>query len=370
MFASAFSRMMAVLIKELIQMRRDQFTFTVMLIQPVILILLFGFAINTNPKQLPTLIHIEEHSPEVRRIVAALKQSDYFDIIGTTDDIRTHSEIFQRNQATFIITFPLDFSRQWQRSESANIIIEADNSDPATASAALAEVQAIVQHALGEWLPEKTPPIQLIVHNHFNPERINQYSIVPGLLGIILTMTMVMITSIAVTRENEQGNMENLLAMPAKPLEVMLGKILPYIIIGLVQTALVLLTSVFLFKVPFIGSLTVLLIGVSLFIYANLALGFTFSTFAHTQIQAIQLTFFFFLPCVLLSGFMFPFYGMPVWAQWLGETLPITHVLRIIRGVMLKGSGFTHLWPDFLAIFIFMILIGIVALKRYRQTLD
>lgn len=370
MLNNAFSRMMAVLIKELIQMRRDKFTFTVMLIEPVVLILLFGFAINTNPKHLPTLLHIEEHSPEVRRIIAALDQSDYFNIVGTSDDMRTHQDAFKHNQATFIITFPVGFARQWHWQAGSKILIEVDNSDPATASAALAEVEHIVQHALREGLPEKTAPVQLIVHNHFNPERINQYSVIPGLLGIILTMTMVMITSIAVTREKEQGNMENLLAMPAKPLEVMLGKILPYILIGLVQTTLVLLTSVFLFKVPFVGSLFVVLVGVSLFIYANLALGFTFSTFAQTQIQAIELTFFFFLPCVLLSGFMFPFYGMPVWAQWIGEMLPITHFLRIIRGVMLKGSGFEHLWGDFLAIFIFMMIIGFIALKRYRQTLD
>lgn len=371
------ARIYAILTKELIQMRRDRLTFAMMLVIPVVQLVLFGFAINSDPKNLPTAVHLEEQTPIVRTILKALENSGYFRLVSSTSDPRQSGSLLASGNVAFVINIPAGFTDRLLRGEKPELLIEADASDPAAASHAISYADTIINRALTHelsgplaGLKASAKPLQVMVQPRYNPEGITQYNIVPGLLGVILTMTLVMITGMAITREAERGTLENLLAMPASPFEVMLGKILPYIGVGAVQTTIVLLVAHYLFSVPFVGSLLLLLSGVALFIIANLALGFTFSTVAKSQMQAMQLTFFFFLPSILLSGFMFPFRGMPAWAQFIGELLPLTHFLRIVRGVMLKGAAFSDVQHEFFAIVLFILLAGTVALLRYKRTLD
>lgn len=370
-------RIFAILLKEFIQMRRDRLTFGMMIMVPVIQLTLFGFAINSDPRHLPTLLYLEDDSAAVRSLTVGLQNSTYFDITGRTTSAKEATAKLQSGEVAFVITVPAGFTRDMLRGDQPQLLIEADASDPSAASNAVGQIQQIAQSALkrdltGQWasLAQGPPPIEIVVHRMYNPEGISQYNIVPGLLGVILTMTMIMITSIAMTRETERGNMENLLAMPARPWEVMVGKIVPYVGVGLVQTGIVLCAAVWLFDVPFIGDPWLLALGVGLFILANLAVGFTFSTIARSQMQAMQMTFFFFLPSMLLSGFMFPFRGMPEWAQVIGQVFPLTHFLRIVRGVMLKGADWTAMWPNIWPILVFITAATVVAMMRYRSTLD
>ncbi|WP_420345567.1 ABC transporter permease [Pelagibius sp.] len=375
--AGSLSRILAVFMKELIQMRRDRMTFAMMLAIPVLQLVLFGYAINTDPKDLPTAVHVEERTPIVRSLLTALETSGYYDLVFETDDPRQSAALLARGEVSFVVSIPAGFTEDLVRGERPQFLIEADASDPSASSNAVARAEEIVNRALRHdlkgalaHLAPRAGPVEVVVHARYNPEAITQYNIVPGLLGVILTMTLVMITGIAMTREAERGTMENLLAMPARPLEVMIGKIAPYIGVGAVQTTIILLAARYLFDVPFAGALWLLLCGVVLFLVANLALGFTFSTIAKSQMQAMQLTFFFFLPSILLSGFMFPYRGMPAWAQVIGEALPLTHFLRIVRGVMLKGAGYTDMQGAFLAIALFILTVGTIAMLRYKRTLD
>ncbi len=376
-FATSLSRIGAIFSKEVIQMRRDRLTLGMMFIIPIIQLILFGYAINVNPKNLPTAVHVEDASPIARTLLQGLESSGYFDIKLQTQDPAEADDWLARGRVAFIIAIPADFSEKLIRGERPQILIEADATDPAAASNAIAQAEKIFELALRHDLKgpladlnAAPPPFDLVLHSRYNPEAITQFNIVPGLLGVILTMTLVMITSIAMTRETERGTLENLLAMPSLAYEVMIGKIMPYVAVGLLQTTIILLASKILYGVPFQGSLLVLGLAVGLFVVANLALGFTFSTLVKTQMQAMQLTFFFFLPSMLLSGFMFPFRGMPEWAQALGQGLPLTHFLRIVRGVMLKGASFEQLHQEFLAILVFTFAIGLLAMARYRRTLD
>jgi ABC-2 type transport system permease protein len=373
----SWARTVAIAIKELIQMRRDRMTFAMMLGVPLMQLMLFGYAINTDPKHLPTAVVAEEQTPIVRHILKAFENSGYYQLTHKVNNAREANLLLASGEVSFVLTFPTGFSQKLIHGERPQLLIEADASDPAASSNAINRAPTIIEHALQSELTgslallvPSPSPIELVIHPKYNPQGITQYNIVPGLLGVIITMTMVMITAMAMTREVEQGTIENLLAMPAKPFEVMIGKISPYVGVGAVQTLIILLAARFLFAVPFAGSLSLLLAGVALFIIANLALGFTFSTLAKSQMQAMQLTFFFFLPSLLLSGFMFPFRGMPLWAQWLGEILPLTHFLRIVRGVMLKNANFFNLRYELLAILAFTILMGIIAVTRYKRTLD
>ncbi|MEO1243090.1 MAG: ABC transporter permease [Pseudomonadota bacterium] len=372
-----FARIAAVFMKELIQMRRDRLTFGMMFAIPIMQLVLFGFAINTDPKALPTAVHVEDQSPIVRTLLQALETSEYYELVMTSDDPRESARLLARGEVAFVVSIPAGFTERFVRGERPQILIEADASDPSASSNAIARAEAIfsraLRHDLTGTLATLAPgaaPYELVIHPRYNPEGITQYNIVPGLLGVILTMTLVMITSMAMTRETERGTIENLLAMPAQPIEVMLGKITPYIAVGGVQTLVVLVTARFLFNVPFAGALWLLLLGVTVFVLANLALGFTFSTIAESQMQAMQLTFFFFLPSLLLSGFMFPFRGMPGWAQAIGEVLPLTHFLRIVRGVMLKGAEFVDLQGEILALGAFTTVAVLAAMLRYKRTLD
>ncbi len=382
----SFSRIQAILIKELIQMKRDRLTFAMLLMIPIMQLILFGFVINNHPKHLPTAIYLQENTEITRSIISNMAQSDYFDVVADVNTLNAYrgtaplqdtSSLLQSGKVNFVLTIPSGFSKAWVRGERPSLLLEADATDPAAAAMAVAQISPIVERTLADiqtgslnYLKSKPSSINVVVHNKYNPEGISQFNIVPGLLGVILTMTMVMITSIAMTREAERGTMENLLAMPSKPLEVMIGKITPYVLMGLVQTIIILLASDMLFHVPFVGSGSSFALGVGLFILTNLAIGFTFSTIAKSQMQAMQLTFFFFLPSMLLSGFMFPFQGMPRWAQYIGEILPLTHFLRIVRGIMLKGTTLNLLANEFFALVAILIIVGTVAMLRYRQTLD
>jgi len=374
---SALRRIGAILTKEFIQMRRDRLTSAIMIVMPIMQLILFGFAINSDPRHLPTLLYLEDRSAIVRSLAAGLQNSSYFDIKGEVESAEAGTKALQSGEVAFVVTVPAGFTRDLLRGDRPQVLIEADASDPSAASNAVGMIQQITASALkqdlkGGWasLAQGPAPVDIVVHRMYNPEGISQYNIVPGLLGVILTMTMVMITSIAMTRETERGNMENLLAMPARPWEVMAGKIIPYIGVGIIQTAIVLLASTFVFGVPFLGSVWLLSLGVGLFILANLAVGFTFSTVARSQMQAMQMTFFFFLPSIMLSGFMFPFRGMPDWAQWIGQVFPLTHFLRVVRGVMLKGADFAAMWPNIWPMLIFIAVATTVAMMRYRSTLD
>lgn len=370
-------RIFAMMLKELIQMRRDRLTFGMMLGVPVIQLMLFGYAINTDPQYLPTAVQIRDPGPFARSFVAALENTRYFEIVGSVASEAEAEAVLARGDAMFVVTVPEDFSRRLVRGEKPQMLVEVDATDPVAAGNAVAALSELSRTALNRDLDGTLsdlragePPFELVLHRRYNPERITAYNVVPGLLGVILTMTMVLMTSLAVTRETERGTMENLLAMPLRPAEVMLGKILPYVAVGYVQVTVVLLAARYLFDVPMLGSILLLSLALLAFIGANLSVGFTFSTLARNQLQAMQLTFFFFLPSILLSGFMFPFAGMPAWARVVGEVLPLTHFLRIVRGVLLKGNGPAEIWPNVWPLLLFMTVVSTVALKRYRRTLD
>ncbi|AWJ83390.1 mannose-1-phosphate guanyltransferase [Azospirillum sp. TSH58] len=373
----SFARFVAVMVKEFIQMRRDRLTFAMMVGVPVLQLVLFGFAINSDPKSLPTAVHAADSSPFARTLVSVMANSGYFDVTRGGASPEELDRLLAEGRVQFAVTIPVGFARDLQRGERPVLLVEADATDPAATSNALAALSTLARQALDPDLTgplahlRSTPdPVELRVHRRYNPEGITQYNVVPGLMGVVLTMTMVMMTALAVTRERERGTMENLLAMPVRPFEVMLGKIVPFILVGYIQVVIIVLAARLLFGVPIVGSLALLSAVLVLFIAANLAVGFTFSTVAKNQLQAMQMSFFFFLPSMLLSGFMFPFRGMPGWAQAVGEILPLTHFLRIVRGILLKGNGPAEIAGEVAALLLFLAVVTVVALKRYRQTLD
>ncbi len=372
----SFSRFWAMVLKEFIQMRRDRTTFAMMVGIPLVQLMLFGFAINTDPKRLPTLIVDADGGPFARTLVHAMTHSEYFNVLDSVTEAEAMRAL-QVGNTQFVLNIPVDFTRRVLRGERPTVLIEADATDPAATGPALAAINVIVQSVFERDLPGplralngRPGPVDFRVHRQYNPEGITQYNVVPGLMGVVLTMTLVIITALAITRERERGTMENLLSTPVRPVEVMTGKILPYIAVGYLQMTLILVASHHLFNVPVVGNLALLYVVSLLFITANLAVGITFSTVAKNQLQAVQMAFFFFLPSLLLSGFMFPFRGMPEWAQNLGSALPLTYFLRVVRGVMLKGNGPTEIAPDVWPIALFMFIAMAVAVKRYRQTLD
>ncbi len=373
----SLSRWLGIVGKEFIQLKRDRLTFGMIVGIPVIQLILFGFAINSDPKHLPTAVLSADRSEFTRSILAGLKNSDYFKFIGEAADEHEADRMLATGAAQFVLTIPADFSRRLVRGERPALLLEADATDPAATGNAIAAVNQLAQTVLSHDLIGPLAPLaatpgafEVRIHPRYNPEAITQYNIVPGLMGVILTMTMVMMTGLAITRERERGTMENLLATPATALEVMTGKIVPYVLIGLVQVTIILVLARLLFGVPMLGSLTVLYLAVLLFIAANLTLGLTFSSLAQNQLQAVQMTFFFFLPSILLSGFMFPFRGMPPWAQTVGEALPLTHFLRIVRGVLLKGNGWVEVLPEAWPLVAFMLVVVLIGLRFFRSTLD
>ena len=370
-------RFFAMIRKEFIQMRRDRMTFGMIIGVPMVQLILFGYAINSDPKHLPTAIYSADNSVFSRTIVQAMRNSDYFNIVREPKNEAEINTLLAQNTVQFAVTIPIDFSRKLLRGEKPDLLLEADATDPTAVGYAIAAMNTLTPVVLNRdlkgplsKLQAGSAPFNLVVQQHYNPENITQYNIVPGLMGVMLTMTMVMVTALAITRERERGTMENLLSTPVRPGEVLIGKIVPYIGVGYVQVTLILLAAKFLFGVPMIGSVPLLLVMVFLFIVANLAVGITFSTIAKNQLQAMQMAFFFFLPSLLLSGYMFPFRGMPQWAQHIGECLPLTHFLRVVRGILLKGNGMAEIAPDLWPIALFLLVMLAIGVKRYRQTLD
>jgi ABC-2 type transport system permease protein len=373
----SFRRWIGILVKEFIQVKRDRLTFGMIIGIPVLQLILFGYAINTDPKNLPTVVYAADASIFSRSFVAALENTGYFKVTSLAPSEAEAERMIAEGRAQFVITIPADFSRKLARGERPELLVEADASDPTAVSNAVSAVQVIASTALSRDLAgvlgksiATSPPVDVRIQRRYNPEGITAYNIVPGLLGTILTMTMVLMTGLAITRERERGTFENLLSTPALPIEVMTGKIVPYILIGLIQVVLILFAARFVFDVPMQGSFALLFAVVLVFVAANLTLGIVFSSIARNQLQAMQMTFFFFLPSILLSGFMFPFRGMPEWAQWVGNVLPLTHFLILVRGILLKGNGFAVLWPQIWPIVVFMLAVTLIGLRFYRRTLD
>ena len=372
-----FARFVAIVRKEFIQMRRDRLTFAMMFGIPILQLVLFGFAINSDPKNLPVAVLASDNSPFARRFVHALENSGYFKVVDHVETEEEARRLLARGEVQFVLNLPPDFSRRLVRGDRPALLVQADATDPSAVSSAVQVMNEIGRTAFDrdlagplKDLAASPGPIEMRIHLDYNPDRITQYNIVPGLMGVVLTMTMVMITALAVTRERERGTMESLLATPALPLEVMTGKIIPYILVGYVQVTVILFAAKVLFHVPMVGSLPLLYLCALSFIAATLAVGITISTLARNQLQAMQMSFFFFLPSLLLSGFMFPFRGMPEWAQAIGEALPLTHFLRVLRGILLKGNEFSDVWPDVWPILLFGVLVMAFGALRYQRTLD
>jgi ABC-2 type transport system permease protein len=373
----SLARMGAVFIKEFQQMMRDRLTFAMAVGIPVLQLVLFGYAINTDPKGLPTAIVSSDTGSLSRSVVTALQNTGYFRVERTGLSEAEGDDLIATGAVQFLVVVPPNFSRDVVRGDHPALLVSVDATDPSASGNAIAALNTVAATALRHDLEGPlhslqggAAPYEVRIHRRYNPEGLSRYNIVPGLIGTILTMTMVMLTGLAMTRERERGTMENLLATPVRPSEVMVGKILPYVVMGYVQLAVILLAAFALFQVPMQGSLLLLMAMIGVFILANLAVGFTFSTIARNQLQAVQMTFFFFLPSILLSGFMFPFRAMPRWAQYVGEVLPLTHFLRIVRGILLKGNDAPQLVHELWPMLAFMAVAGAVALKRYRQTLD
>jgi ABC-2 type transport system permease protein len=361
------------LIKEFIQIRRDRVSFAMIIMIPLMQLLLFGYAINTTPRDLPTAVLLQESSDLGRSILKALENTRYFKVTRQVRDEAEFDRVLASGEVLFAIEIPRNFARAVRRGEKPAILIAADATDPVASGSAVAAVGQLVQTALSHdrGLPDAgTPLFEVRTHARYNPAAATQLNIVPGLVGTILTMTMLIFTALSVTREIERGTMESLLSMPITPVEIMIGKIIPYIIVGFIQAALIIGIGVGLFGVPIMGSLLLLAALSTLFIATNLSVGYTFSTIAQNQLQAMQMSMMFFLPNILLSGFMFPFAGMPVWAQWIGEFLPLTHYLRIVRAIMLKGASLPELRYDSLALTGLMLLAMTIAVTRFRRTLD
>lgn len=370
-------RFWAMVVKEFVQMRRDRVTFAMMIGIPLMQLILFGFAINSNPQNLPLAVLSNDDSEFSRTLVTAMQNSLYYRVTNVISQESEARKLLDRGEVLFVLTIPQDFGRLLARGDRPTVLVEADASDPTATGFALGSLdtlfsQSLTRDLLGPLLSLRGQPgpVDLRIHRLYNPEIQTKYNIVPGLMGVVLTMTMVIITALAITRERERGTMENLLCTPVRPFEVMIGKIVPYIVVGYIQMLLIIVAAKVIFEVPILGSLPLLLAVSILFIAANLAVGITFSTVAQNQLQAMQMAFFFFLPSILLSGFMFPFQGMPLWAQWVGSVLPLTHYLRIVRGIVLKGNGFADIAPELWPMAAFLLVMMVVAVKRYRQIVD
>lgn len=379
MMGLSLSRILAILSKEFTQLVRDRLTYAMIIGIPIIQLLLFGYAINSDPKHLPAAVLVQDQGQFSRSILGALQRSDYFDIAYSTRSPAEMDRLIERGSVQFAITIPGDFTRRVVRRDRPQILVEADASDPAATGGAVSALAQLPQYALANDLkgplaasaaPATPRPFEVVVHRRYNPESITAYNIVPGLVATILSMTLVIMTALAMTREVERGTMETLLSTPVRPIEVMIGKLTPYVLVGIVQAVLILTMARILFGVPMAGGWVALVLGIFLFIVGSLSLGFLVSTVARNQLQAMQMGFFYFLPSILLSGFLFPFRGMPIWAQWIGSVVPVTHMLRIVRGSMLKGVGIADALQSLGALALFVLVVATLAVRQYRTTLD
>ena len=370
-----FKRFWAMTVKEFIQMTRDRVTLATMIMIPVMQLFLFGFAINTTPHDLPTAVLMRENSDIGRSILAALKNTDFFEVQSVITRTEDMDSLLESGRALFVVEIPEGFERAVRRGETPALLVAADATDPVASSSALGALSGIVASALAndrqiEFSEPSRPAFSIVQHRRYNPAGSSTLNIVPGLLGTILTMTLLIFTALSVTREMERGTMENLLSMPIRPLEIMFGKITPYVLIGLIQALIIISAGILVFRVPILGDLPSLAAATALFVVANLSIGYTFSTLATNQLQAVQMAMMYFLPNILLSGFMFPFAGMPGWAQWIGEALPLTHYIRIVRAIMLKGADIATLAYDTSVLAGLMTFAMLIAVTRFRRTLD
>ena len=373
----SLSRWWSMVLKEFLQLRRDRLTFGMIIGIPIAQLVLFGFAINNDPRHLPTAVISADHSEFTRSFIAAMKSSDYFDIVGDLPDEEAGRAALARGKVQFVLNIPAGFTERVLRGERPALLIEADATDPAATGMALAAAGQIARTVAAKdmagtlsYLAGGQDPFEVRVHRLYNPEGITRYNIIPGLIGVILCMTMVLMTGLAITRERERGTMENILAMPVSPFEVMTGKLIPYIAIGLIQITIILIAARFLFRVPCAGGIGMVYFAAFLFVVANLTVGIALSSVARNQLQAMQLTLFYFLPNIILSGFMFPFQGMPKWAQAVGNFLPLTYFNRLIRGIFLKGNLFEDLWPNIWPVIAFTCVVMLLSVVFYRRTLD
>ena len=373
----SLSRWWSMVLKEFLQLRRDRLTFGMIIGIPIAQLVLFGFAINNDPRYLPTAVISADHSEFTRSFVAAMESSEYFDIVGTLPDEEAGRGALAGGKVQFVVNIPAGFTERLLRGERPALLIEADATDPAATGMALAAAGQLARTVVAKdmtgalsFLAGGQDPFEVRVHRLYNPEGITRYNIIPGLIGVILCMTMVLMTGLAITRERERGTMENILAMPVSPFEVMTGKLIPYIAIGLIQITIILVAARFLFRVPCAGSIGMVYGAALLFVLANLVVGIALSSLARNQLQAMQMTLFYFLPNIILSGFMFPFQGMPKWAQVVGNVLPLTYFNRLIRGIFLKGNLFPDLWPNIWPLMVFTLAVMAIALAFYRRTLD
>jgi ABC-2 type transport system permease protein len=380
MMGLSFSRIMAILSKEFTQLVRDRLTYAMIIGIPIIQLLLFGYAINSDPKHLPAAVLVQDQGQFSRSILGALQRSDYFNIAYSARSPAEMDRLIEQGAVQFAITIPGDFTRRVVRRDKPQILVEADAADPAATGGAVAALAQLPQYALMSDLkggplaasaaPPTPQPFEVVVHRRYNPESVTAYNIVPGLVATILSMTLVIMTALAMTREVERGTMETLLSTPVRPVEVMIGKLTPYVMVGIIQATLILTLARVLFGVPMAGGWPALILGLFLFIVGSLSLGFLVSTVARNQLQAMQMGFFYFLPSILLSGFLFPFRGMPSWAQWIGSVVPVTHMLRIVRGSMLKGVGIADALQSLGALALFVLIVATLAVRQYRTTLD
>jgi len=366
-------RVGAMILKEFLQLRRDRITLATMVTVPLMQLVLFGYAINTQPRDLPTAVLMQEQNDVSRSILAALSNTRYFKVTAVAQNEAEFDKLLASGRVLFGVEVPANFERDVRRGDKPSLLVAADATDPVASGAALGALGELVQTALryDRLIPESaTPPFEIRTHARYNPAASTQLNIVPGLLGTILTLTMLIFTALSVTRETERGTMESLLSMPITPLEIMLGKIAPYVLIGCLQATLIVTAGALLFRVPIVGNLGLLAVLTTLFIAANLSIGYTFSTVAQNQLQAVQMSMMFFLPNMLMSGFLFPFAGMPVWAQWVGEFMPLTHYVRIVRAIMLKGATLPDLQIEAASLVGLTLLAMFIAVTRFRRTLD
>ncbi len=373
----SWQRLKAIIKKELIQLKRDRATFGMIVMLPIIQLLLFGYAINTDPKNLPTAIISRDNSIITRSIVVGLQNSEYFKITDNISSDKQGDNLLKRGKAVFVVSIPDNFTQDVVRGKKPKILLQADATDPSSVSGAVGALNGIVEKVIKEnlkgelaYLQNDKPAFSIITHKLYNPEGITRYNIVPGLIGIVLIFTGVMMTALAITRERERGTMENLLSMPVKPIEVMIGKIMPFVFIGLFQTSMVLLIARFLFNIPIFGSIGLLFVCTLLFIVCNLTIGYLISTVAKNQTQALQMSIFVIMPSIIMTGFMFPFQGMPAWAQTIGSCIPLTYFVRIVRGIMLKGAELIDILPNLWALGIIVLVLTGLTMKIYKNTLD
>lgn len=369
------TRFLAIAWKELLQLRRDRPTLAMMAGLPVMQLMLFGYAINTDVRNIPTVVYDQDQSAESRDFVQRLKVTGFYDLRGNVQSYDEVQREMRSGHARVSVVIPVDFSEQLHAGQGTSVQLVVDGSDPQTVASATntaaslsitRSLELVVERLAQNSLHLDASPISLEPVTWYNPELRTAVYVVPGLVGVILTMTMIMLTSMAIARERERGTLEQLIVSPVKRIELIVGKIAPYVVIGYVQMSIVFLVGRLVFRVPFAGSVGLLYGLASVFIAANLALGLFFSTLARTQQQAMQMSFFFMLPNILLSGFMFPFEAMPRPAQWLSQALPLTHFMRIVRGITLKGAGFSDVASEL--VWLACILAVLITLAALRFT--